>query len=62
MAADKPTIRPSADEGFWLAEYQKTLTNVRWKIAHGLSESAVRLIDETIQRWQLGCQMKGRNE
>jgi hypothetical protein len=50
-------IRPSADEGFWLYEYQKTLVNVRGLISRGQSESATRIIDEQIARWQRGCQI-----
>jgi hypothetical protein len=62
-AGSKSTIvRPTADEGWWLYEYQKAMINVRGLITRGRSESATSLIDELIARWQQGSQMKGRSE
>jgi hypothetical protein len=61
--AEPAALRPSTDESsFWLYEYQKAVTNVRGLINRGQSESATRLIDGLIQRWQLGCQMKAENK
>lgn len=58
MAAERQAIiKPSADEGWWLYEYQRAMTNVRGLIARGQSEAATKLIDDLIARWQFGCQM-----
>jgi len=62
MPDDTPTLRPSTDETFWLYEYQKAMVNVRGLINRGQSESASRLIDGLIQRWQLGCQIRTENK
>lgn len=57
MSSDD-TVRPSSDTGWWLYEYQKTMTNVRGLISNGKSESAVAMIDALTERWRIGCHME----
>jgi hypothetical protein len=57
MTTHRTTVRPSTDETWWLHEYQKVMTNVHGLITRGQSESATRLIDELVSRWQRGCRM-----
>lgn len=59
MTSNTTAVRPSADEAWWLYEYQKAITNVRGLITHGQSEAATKLIDDLISGWQRGCQLKG---
>jgi hypothetical protein len=44
--------RPRSDDGYWLYEFQKLVTNLRGWITRGHSETAVREIDALWGRWR----------
>ena len=51
MDAMKREARSTKDTEWWLYEYQKAMTNVRYLLMNGQSERATALIDETAARW-----------
>lgn len=54
MTEQNPTP-PRSDASAWLNEYQKLVTNVRWWINHGQTETATREIDAVWKRWRETC-------
>ena len=49
---------PTTNTNWWLYEYQKLATRVRWLIDHGKSEQAVNTINDLTHRWSTKCQLE----
>ncbi len=52
MTTKQETTPARSDAAAWLNEYQKLVTNVRWWINHGQTETATREIDAAAERWR----------